>query len=87
MSPVPRTGHDAARLRWRCRRGMSELDLLLTRWLERCWPQAGADRRADFERLLDCEDDRLWAWFTRRTRPEDDRLATLVDSIIESARD
>ena len=28
------------RLRWRCRRGMRELDQLLVRYLEREWQQA-----------------------------------------------
>ena len=31
------------RLRWHCRRGMKELDVLLDRWLERSWPAADAD--------------------------------------------
>ncbi len=30
-----------ARLRWRCRRGMKELDVLLARWIEEGWPGAG----------------------------------------------
>ena len=34
------------RLRWRCRRGMRELDQLLERYLDRRWPQAELSERA-----------------------------------------
>ncbi|MGB0513413.1 MAG: succinate dehydrogenase assembly factor 2 [Wenzhouxiangellaceae bacterium] len=74
---------ERARLRWRCRRGMRELDSLLERWLERHFDDAGADLRATFERLLDCEDDRLWAWATGRSRSDDPALAALMDQIVE----
>ena len=69
------------RLRWRCRRGMKELDFLLLRWLEREWPCAGADRRAAFVALLDSEDDRLWYWFTGKERPPPGGIGELVDAI------
>jgi antitoxin CptB len=51
------------RLRWRCRRGMRELDQLFERWLDRGWPTASDAERGVFLRLLDCEDDKLWRWF------------------------
>jgi antitoxin CptB len=47
-------------LRWRCRRGMRELDQLLERWLDRCWGQASDAERAVFRRVLEVEDDKLW---------------------------
>lgn len=72
---------ETRRLRWRCRRGMRELDALLVRWLEREWPQASEAGRADFLRLLDCEDDRLWRWFLGHETPPDAALATLVQRI------
>ena len=66
------------RLRWRCRRGMRELDQLLTRWLDREWARASESERGVFLRLLDCEDDRLWRWFLgHETAPGVD-LASLV---------
>ncbi|HTW37070.1 MAG TPA: succinate dehydrogenase assembly factor 2 [Steroidobacteraceae bacterium] len=39
-------------LRWRCRRGMKELDLLLERFLEQHYDQALPERQRAFERLL-----------------------------------
>ena len=69
------------RLRWRCRRGMRELDQLLERWLDRAWRQSPTREREVFLRLLDTEDDRLWRWFLGHEAPSDVEIATLVDRI------
>jgi antitoxin CptB len=46
-------------LRWRCRRGKKELDVLLGRFLERHLASLDAPQRAALERLLALEDDDL----------------------------
>lgn len=69
------------RLRWRCRRGMRELDQLMLRYLDRRWSEAPASERADFERLLDTEDDRLWRWFMGREPVDDPALAAILERI------
>ena len=74
---------DPAALRWRCRRGMRELDQLMQRYLEKGWPQADDRERGVFLRLLDCEDDKLWAWCVGLERPEDPELRDLVERITE----
>jgi len=71
------------RLRWRCRRGMRELDVLMTRYLDHGWPQASEDERKVFLRLLDCEDDKLWQWFMGRERPTDKEIDALVQRITD----
>ena len=77
------TGIDPAALRWRCRRGMRELDQLMQRYLEKGWPNADDAERSQFLRLLDCEDDKLWAWFMGLDRPADAELQAIVDRIAE----
>lgn len=69
------------RLRWRCRRGMRELDQLFERWLAREYPTAGDAERGVFLRLLDCEDDRLWRWFMGYEACPDAELAALIARI------
>lgn len=69
------------RLRWRCRRGMRELDQLLIRWLDREWAGASEAERGVFLRLLDCEDDRLWRWFLGHETASDAALDSLVQDI------
>lgn len=69
------------KLRWRCRRGMRELDQLLERWLDREWRQSPMARREVFLRLLDTEDDTLWRWFLGHESPPDVETAALVERI------
>ena len=69
------------RLRWRCRRGMRELDQLFERYLDREWRQAPAPEHAVFLRLLEIEDDKLWHWFMGNDAPTDADLAALVARI------
>ena len=69
---------ELTRLRWRCRRGMRELDQLFERWLDKEWRQSSAEERAMFVRLLDSEDDRLWRWFLGHEDALDADLRALV---------
>ena len=71
------------RLRWRCRRGMRELDQLMLRYLDGRWPAADDAERAVFLQLLDTEDDKLWRWFMGRETPQEADLNVLVQRIID----
>jgi antitoxin CptB len=52
----------SVRLRWRCRRGMKELDVLLERYLFTRFDAAPESERDAFARILDHEDPELLAW-------------------------
>ena len=67
------------KLKWRCRRGMRELDQLFERWLDTRWRSASAEQRETFLRLLDSEDDRLWRWFLGHEDAPDADLQSLVE--------
>ncbi len=67
-----------SRLRWRCRRGMKELDLIFERFLENGFNKLTEKQKMDFERLLECQDDRLYDWFYQGQEPEDRALAAIV---------
>jgi antitoxin CptB len=69
------------RLRWRCRRGMRELDQLFGRYLDREWSQSSDAQRGVFLRLIDCEDDKLWRWLMGYEHCPDDALASLIQRI------
>jgi antitoxin CptB len=69
------------KLRWRCRRGMRELDQLFGRYLDRCWVQAPAAERVVFLQLLETEDDKLWRWSMGYEACPDAQLAQLLDKI------
>jgi antitoxin CptB len=74
---------DPGRLRWRCRRGMRELDQLLVRYLDRRWSSADDAERRVFLRLLDCEDDKLWLWCMGRERPDEQEMHALIEILRE----
>ena len=69
------------RLRWRCRRGMRELDRLFERYLDREWRQSSPAQREVFLGLLEGEDDKLWHLFMGHERSDDAQLQALVDHI------
>lgn len=69
------------RLRWKCRRGMRELDQLFGRYLDCEWRQSSAAERGIFLRLLEIEDDRLWHWFMGHEAADDADIQTLVERI------
>ena len=70
-----------ARLRWRCRRGMRELDVLMSGWLDQHYESASAGQQAAFRELLEQPDPLLLAWLTGREKPTEAALGRLVDAI------
>jgi antitoxin CptB len=66
------------RLRWRCRRGMRELDLVLMRFLDLDYPTMDTDTQRAFDALLDTPDPELYAWLLQRTAPPTAELAGLI---------
>ncbi|MEQ8233847.1 MAG: succinate dehydrogenase assembly factor 2 [Gammaproteobacteria bacterium] len=84
VDPVSDTACAAQRkrLRWRCRRGMRELDVLLEPWFDEHAAAMSATELALFERFLDSSDMDLYAWMTGRGRPADQGFAGLVDRIL-----
>ena len=70
-----------ARLRWRCRRGMRELDVLLTRYLDRVWPTASPAERDAFLQLVELQDPDLFGYLVGRTPPVEESLRAVVACI------
>jgi antitoxin CptB len=66
------------RLRWRCRRGLLELDLILQRFLERDFERLDDGQRNLFNELLDFPDPELLDWALGRSEPADPRLHGVV---------
>ncbi len=75
------------RLRWQCRRGMLELDLLLEGFIDAHWNELNAARREDLARLLAQPDELLLDWLHRNAVPADPRLRDLVGRIIATEGD
>lgn len=72
---------DLNRLRWRCRRGTLELDLMLTRYLVKRYQLADDNERQTFLRLLELEDSELMSYLMGEQVPMAIELAGLVAEI------
>lgn len=69
------------RLRWQCRRGLLELDVVLETFLERYGSQLQGEGLASFEILLDYADNDLLDVICARAECRDARLAKVVQWI------
>lgn len=70
------------RLRWACRRGMLELDLLFSPFVDQAYDDLSDENKAIFERLLSCQDPELFAWFMGHEECEDAELNSMVQLIL-----
>jgi antitoxin CptB len=74
-------GGEIGKLRWRCRRGMRELDVLLSRYLDEEYRTAGPLQQEAFRRLLEIPDPVVHAYLLGRETPPDAALAALLARI------
>lgn len=68
-------------LRWRCRRGMRELDLVLQRFFDNRYDDLPDEGKQAFSRLLDQEDQDILQWLLGHTTPPDQALRRLIEEI------
>ncbi|MFT6195451.1 MAG: antitoxin CptB [Cognaticolwellia sp.] len=74
------------RLRWACRRGMLELDILFMPFVEQAYDELSSEYKATFERLLECQDPELFAWFMGHETCEDKELNAMVQIILQRVK-
>lgn len=70
-----------SQLRWRCRRGMLELDLLLNVFLDKKYVSIDIQQKELFEVLLDYPDQVLFDLLMNKMQAADDGMAELVKLI------
>lgn len=73
--------NSAGQLRWWCRRGALELDLLLEKYLDFCFEAAGFEEQSAFIELLKLEDAQLLSYLMGDMTPEAEDLAGIVRKI------
>lgn len=69
------------KLRWRCRRGMLELDLILNQFLDEQADSLSEREEALFQALLESPDPDLYAWLMGYQEPESEELEEIVYKI------
>jgi antitoxin CptB len=70
-----------SRMRWHCRRGMRELDVLLTRYFEQGYLHASPQRQQAFADLLDLQDPVILAYLTGAQTPEREDIADVIQQL------
>ena len=74
------------RLLWASRRGMLELDLILTPFVENVYDSLDEQDQLRFQVLLDCEDQTLFLWFMQREQPIDPNMQRILHIIRDSRK-
>jgi succinate dehydrogenase flavin-adding protein (antitoxin of CptAB toxin-antitoxin module) len=70
---------DLDRIRWHCRRGLLELDLILARFMDRHYESLDSDGRALFRELLERPDNDLLDWALGRAAPAEPRYQRVIE--------
>ncbi|MDX1454184.1 MAG: succinate dehydrogenase assembly factor 2 [Gammaproteobacteria bacterium] len=78
---------ETARLKWLCRRGMKELDVLLEAYLEHDYPAASAEEQGAFRNILDLDDPVLWYYVMGKDHPTDEQQAIVIEKLIATLQD
>jgi len=74
-----------SQVKWHCRRGMRELDVLLMRYADRDYVKSGREQQRAFERLLNLQDPEILALLTGRVVAEDIPLQDVVQRLLTNA--
>lgn len=67
-----------ARIRWSCRRGMRELDIILMPFFEHEYDRLSDEDKQGFIRLLAGDDPDLFHWLMAHSKPDDTQLQHIV---------
>ena len=78
--------HHLPRLKWACRRGMLELDVLLGNFLDKAYMGLPDEEKVLFVRLLDAPDPELFNWLMGKDMPLDPETGRIVEIIRHHAR-
>jgi antitoxin CptB len=74
-------GAQMGKLRWHCRRGIKELDVLLTRYVDEQYAEASPAAQDAFQRLLEAQDPVIYAYCLGQAVPPCAELAALIERI------
>ena len=74
-----------ARLLWRCRRGIKEMDIILQEFINASYDQLNDEDKNAFSKLLDEQDLDILNWIMGKDKPVNDQLANIIN-IIKTSR-
>jgi len=75
---------EKSKLLWRCRRGVKELDVVFTKFVDSSYDGLSAQQKQAFTKLLDIEDPIILSYMLRQTEPHDAEIASIVEKVRNS---
>lgn len=75
-----------SKLRWRCRRGMLELDIMLNGFLDNEYLNLDEEQKNTLDQLLDYPDQLLFDLFLGHMQSSDNNVSDLVQSIRQTVQ-
>jgi antitoxin CptB len=78
----PMTEQESRRIRWRCRRGLLELDCVLLPFYEQHFHTLDYNDQQAFIHLLDQADNDILAWLQKRQVPPENDLKHIMTIIM-----
>ena len=78
---------DRAKMLWRCRRGIRELDSVLKPFAEDCYDALSPLDKTRLQALLGFQDTQILDWILGREIPDEEGLKSLIDSIIRYSKE
>lgn len=75
---------DVGKIRWKCRRGMLELDIILENFYEQQFQTLTNEEKILFSQLLDEPDPFLYDWLLCRNTTHDSKLKIILEKILSN---
>ncbi len=76
-------GNADKKLRWLCRRGTKELDLILTEYLESCYESSTVEEKEAFKHLLRLEDMHIYSLLLSAENADHMLISKRVSKLLE----
>jgi len=70
-----------AQVRWRCRRGLRELDVLLMSYFDQFFAKSTPERQLAFVTLLEMQDPVILSYLTGGAKPGDAAIADIIQQL------
>ncbi len=86
MISTVRAMNETNELRWKCRRGMRELDLMLLYYLEHDYPGADEEAKQAFEKILDMQDPELYFLILGKSEIDDPAIIDVIEALRNARR-
>mgnify|MGYP001227356509 CR=1 FL=1 len=72
-------------IKWCCRRGVLELDVLLERFIDEHYEQLTIEQKNIFHQFIQCEDSWLQSWLLYHDQPVPDAFVFLIKLMLDQA--